>query len=201
MSRKTIFIDESGDAGITSCTSSRFIIAAVVVMSDNDAELISKRICEFRKLNGLSEHYEIKFSKTRKDIIKDLLRFVSCCDFQVYGIVVDKMKSNYKANSRYSLYNSALVELLKTIPHTSVKIIIDGEAGKNHQKAMASYLRQQLIGKMQIDGLKYVNSRSMDELQLADVVAGSINRYYSNQKDAGEYVEILKSKIVEIMQK
>jgi len=200
MSRKIIFIDESGDAGLTHSSSSRFIIAAVVVMSESDAEAISKSIHEFKERNGLPKHYELRFSKTRKDIIKDLLRYLSKSEFQVFGVVIDKEKSNYKSYDRYSLYNHVLVELLKSLPFESVKIIIDGEAGKNYQKSTTAFLRRQLVGKMQIDGLKYANSRTMNELQLADVVAGSINRSFSNLKDAKDYVKILSEKIIEIKQ-
>jgi len=195
-----MFIDESGDAGLTGSSSSRFIIAAVVVMNESDAEVISKRINSFKKLKGLSEHYEFKFSKTRKDIIKDLLRYLSNCEYQVFGVVFDKEKSDYKTYDRYSLYNHVLIELLKSLPFASVKIIIDGEAGKDYQKSTATFLRRQLVGKIQIDGLKYANSHSFEELQLADVVAGSINRSFSNLADAKDYVDIINDKIVEIKQ-
>ena len=200
MPKTLVFIDESGDAGLTGSTSSRFIMAAVIVINEDDAPAICKKIHEFKKVNGLSEQYEIKFSKTRKDIIKALLRDLSSCDYQVYGTVIDKEKSNYKTFDRYSLYNHVLVELLRTLPFSSVKITIDGEAGKNHQKSTTVYLRRQLAGKMQIDGFKYANSRSIDELQLADIVAGSINRSLSDLKDAGDYLDILNDKIVEIKQ-
>jgi len=200
MPKTLVFIDESGDAGLTGSTSSCFIMAAVVVMSEDDALAICKKIHEFKKINGLSEQYEIKFSKTRKDIIKALLRHLSSCDYQVYGIVIDKEKSNYKTFDRYSLYNHVLVELLKTLPFASVKVTLDGEAGKKYQKSTTAFLRRQLVGKMQIDGFKYANSSSLDELQLADVVAGSINRSFSNLKDARDYLDILNDKIVEIKQ-
>ena len=200
MPKTLVFIDESGDAGLTGNKSSRFIIAAVVVMSENDAEVICKKIHEFKKANGLTEHYEIRFSKTRKDIIKALLRSLSASDYQVYGIVIDKEKTSYKTYDRYSFYNHVLAELLRSLPFSSAKIIIDGKAGKKYQKSTTAFLRRQLAGKMQIDGLKYANSRSLNELQLADVVAGSINRSFSNLKDAKDYVELLNDKIVEIKQ-
>jgi len=198
MFRKLVFIGESGDAGLTGSTSSRFIIAAVVVMSEDDADSISKKIHEYKELRGLSQNYEIRFSKTRKDIIKGLLQYLSYSDFQVYGVVIDKEKSSHKKYDRYSLYNHVLAELLKTLPFTSIKIFIDGEAGKNYQKATTAFLRRQLKGKMKIDGLKYVNSRSLEQLQLADVVVGSINRSFTCLKDAKDYMGIIKDKIVEI---
>ena len=83
---------------------------------------------------------------------------------------------------------------------TLVFIDESGDAGKNHQKSTTAYLCRQLAGKMQIDGFKYANSRSLDELQLADVVAGSINRSFSDLKDARDYLDILNDKIVEIKQ-
>ena len=197
MSKKIVFIDESGDAGLTGST--RFIIAAVVVMNESDAEIICKKIHEYKISRGLSKNYEMRFSKTRKDIIKGLLHYLSCSDFQIYGVVVDKEKSNYKTYDRYSLYNHVLAELLKSLPFTSIKVVIDGEAGKNYQKATTAFLRRQLAGKMKIDGLKYANSRSMEQLQLADIAVGSINRSFTSLKDANDYVEILKEKIVEII--
>ena len=200
MSKQLVFIDESGDAGLTGSHSSRFIIAAVVMMHDNEDALIRTKMTEYRKTLGWHELDEFKFSRTRKTIIKELLILLAPYKFKVYGIIMDKTKkfNNPQTSNRYSLYNYVLAELLKILPEGDKKIYIDGEAGKKYHKHTLVFLRRQLSCNNSIISLKYLKSNACNILQLADVVAGSIGRSLSDNNDKEDYIRLLEGKIAQI---
>ena len=116
----------------------------------------------------------------------------------IYGVVMDKRKKLNlpKINNRQSLYNHLLAELIKSLPDGVKKICLDGEAGKKHRKNTLTFLRKHLGSSSRIESFKYVSSTTSQELQLADIVVGSINRSLSGRADKEEYIKLLKGKIV-----
>lgn len=161
--------------------------------------LIRAKIIELRQALGWNDKDEFKFSRTRKEVVKDFLQQVTKRNFKVYGVVLDKQKYNpITTKNRYSLYNTVLAELLQGINIPETRICIDGEVGKKHKKKTAAFLRQELNGKMRIGSLRFADSREVDELQLADIVTGSINRPLTDKADADDYLQLLAGKIVEI---
>ena len=201
MEKCLCFIDEAGDAGLSSGRSSHFIIASVVIASESECELIRSKIAEYKKSLGWSMRDEFKFSRTRKELIKDLLSLLSPYDYQVFCVVLDKNKGQFAPpiKDRYSLYNYVLAELIKILPKgCNAKIIIDGDVGKRYKKNILTFLRKQASDDIHITNLQFFDSRSREELQLADLVVGSINRSYSNRKDSQDYIKLIKDKIKEI---
>jgi len=200
MSKQLVFIDESGDAGLTGSQSCRFIIAAVVVVRENEDLEIRTKMNEYRQTLGWHKLDEFKFSRTRKAVVKELLNLLSTCKFKVYGVVLDKKKKikKYQIDNRYSLYNYVLSELLKILPDGDLSICIDGEAGKKYQKNTLVFLRKQIGYKNKIIGFRYLSSKSCEELQLADLIVGSIGRSFSEHRDKDEYIRLLEDKIVKI---
>jgi hypothetical protein len=199
MKQQLVFIDESGDPGLTGSRSSNFVVAAVVIIDEPDDVIIRSKIISYRRSLGWDDRDEFKFSKTRKEVVKELIKILEPYEYQIYGVVLDKENSRLTAqNNRYSLYNLVLAELLKSINVSAVKICIDGDVGKKYKKNTVTFLRHELGGKMRITSLKYADSQKTDELQLADIVAGAINRSLSGKKDAKDYVGLFKDKIVEI---
>ena len=202
MSRQLVFIDESGDAGLTGSKSSHFIIASVIITNENENDLIRAKIIEYKRTPGWHDRDEFKFSRTRKEVLKELLKLLQPYDYKVYGVVLDKSKRQNisEISDRYSLYNYVLVELLKILTTVSgAKVYIDGDVGKKYKKNTLTFLRKHLGDQyVRIMSLKFVDSKTNEELQLADVVVGSINRSYSDHKDKKDYIRLIKDKIVEI---
>jgi hypothetical protein len=197
--KQLVFIDESGDPGITNNTKSHFVIAAVVIVDEREADLIRAKIIEYRRCLGWRDDHEFKFNKIEKKIAKNLIKLLSPYDFQIQAVIFDKNNSKtLRADDRYSLYNYVLVELLKQTKFSSAKICIDGKVGEKYRKKVITFLRQNLPKTQKIVSLRYADSRKINELQLADIVAGAIGRSLSDSKDAAVYIGLLKDKIVEI---
>ena len=101
------------------------------------------------------------------------------------------------------LYNWAIKELLESIPLKEASVNLDGRASRTYRLRVAAYLRHSLNGPNSYK-IKKVNSKDSKEdnlIQLADVVAGSINRSLQNDKtDSLDYIKIIESKIVSLKQ-
>lgn len=100
--------------------------------------------------------------------------------------VIDKTK----------LYNWTIVELLKNIPFVDAKISIDGRSSKQNMLKTASYIRHEIKNDKKKVEIRFEESKHNNLIQLADLIAGSINRSLSQDKtDAKVYIKLLNSKI------
>ena len=86
------------------------------------------------------------------------------------------------------------------IPLSDVKIEIDGRSSKQYMKQTATYLRREINSdKTKRIEIKFEDSTEDNLIQLADLIAGAINRSLNNDKtDSKTYVRIIKDKIVKI---
>jgi len=198
-----VFIDDSGDPGFKGATSSNFIMASAVFIEPQVATEVNKAISDFRQSLGWQEEAEFKFRKTNKQIIKQLLQTVCQYDFKVYSVYVDK--SSYERMlpvfDREKLYNWTVKELLHIIPMNEAFVKIDGRSSKEHKLRIMSYLRHEINTTKQhkIKKIKTEDSVKDNLIQLADLIAGSINRAMQpNKTDSREYLAILENKIVAI---
>ena len=201
MSKPYVIIDDSGDPGLKASNTARFIVAAVVVADRENLEKLSAGLAGFRAGLGWGELDEIKFTKTRKSIVTDLLRFVCRFDFKAYAVVINKSKMTHNSKqSSESLYNYAIKELLLNLKLSEAVVLIDGTAYKTHAQKTRTYLRQALR-QHSITGCEFafVDSRKDPLVQLADVIAGSVARSYDTSKtDHKDYLELLRPKIKKI---
>ena len=198
MAKQLVFIDDSGDPGFKKISSSNFVMAAALFMSPEVAMSLSKRISDYRKTLGWREDYEFKFAKIRKDIIVKLLRMVSDYDFQVYAVFIDKASFWRTAPiiNQEKLYDWTIKELIAMMPIKEAKIEIDGRSGKQNMRRMATYLRREINydGSKKIE-IKFEDSVDDNLIQLADLIAGSINRSMTNKTDSKVYIDIISNKI------
>ena len=86
------------------------------------------------------------------------------------------------------------------MPLGDAKIEIDGRSSKQYMKRTATYLRREINSdKTKKIEIKFEDSTEDNLIQLADLIAGAINRSLNNDKtDSKTYIRIIKDKIVEI---
>jgi len=199
MKRQLVFIDDSGDPGFKLHSSSHFVMACAVFMEDSVAEQVAEELKNLRKSKGWNDEAEFKFTKTRKPVVKELLQAVAKYDFTVSAVYIDKSELSgiVPIIDQSKLYNWTIKVLLETLPLKDARIRIDGRSSKQYMRTASSYLRKELNKKShKILNVRFEDSRRNDLIQLADIVAGSINRSLQKDKtDSGEYLAILKPKI------
>jgi len=147
MERQLVFIDDSGDPGLTGGGSSNFIIAAVVLVGKEKRDILARAINEYKKGLGWKEREELKFHKTHKDAIRLAIKTANKYDYSAYAIVVDKSKLDTRSLlsvERDSIFLYTIKELLIKLELPDSDIIIDGIRGPKYTKKARTYLRKEL---------------------------------------------------------
>ena len=205
-----IFIDDSGDPGfkVAKGSTEYFIICLVIFDDPLEAEETALKIKKLRRELNLSDNFEFKFNKCRKEFRCQFLDVIRSSKFRVRAIVMDKSKiyGEELRRSRESFYGYAIKMVLKHHSGTirNAKLRLDGHGNRKFKQAFNTYLRKELNSqangteKVFLD-LKFVDSKRNVLIQLADMVAGTINRKYNRSKtDRIEYYNIIKDRIENI---
>lgn len=198
-----VFIDDSGDPGfkIDKGSTTHFVISLIVFEDTLEAERAALAIKELKRKIGFPDSFEFKFNKARKKIRKDFLTTVNPFEFTIRCLVLEKERiySEELRSNKNSFYSYAIKTALKHAPaiqEASVKI--DGSGDRTFRKSFTTYLRKQLNSreKKKITTCKLVDSRSNVLIQMADMIAGSVRRFYDTSKaDRKEYKQIIAKHI------
>ena len=205
MSKQLVFIDDSGDPGFKSVSSDNFVMAAAFFIDSKNAESVMREIGSYRKELGWRYNHEFKFTKNPKNIVIELLKRVNQYDYRVYAVYIDKVDFRKITPGmvpffdKERLYNWMIKELLQEMPIKTAKITIDGRSSKQNMRNTKTYLRREISGDGVKVDIKFEDSARADLLQLADIVAGSVNRsLQTNKTDTKKYISMLGSKIAKI---
>ncbi|MBA4319921.1 MAG: hypothetical protein C0412_16095 [Flavobacterium sp.] len=199
-----VFIDDSGDAGFKlGKGSSEFFIISAVIFDDNlEAEKTALAIKELRRELFKRDDVEFKFHKSNKKIRKSFFDKVIKYKFRIRCLVVNKnnLYSSKLRESKDSFYSYIIKTMLKYNNSTifNAKIKIDGSGDRVFRKSFMTYLRRELNDKEKIVLLncKMVDSKSDVLIQMADMIAGAIHRFYQKDKtDRKVYKSIIEKHI------
>ena len=199
-----VFIDDSGDPGfkLDKGSTSHFIIAMVIFNDELEAEKTAVAIKELKREIGFREQTEFRFFKTRRDFRIKFLKTINKFDFRIRCLVVDKsiIYSNELKKDKNSFYAYFIKEVLKNNNNSilNAKIRMDGSGNRVFRKNFFAYLRRELNNKNKkiMRNCKMVDSKSNVLVQLADMIAGSINRAQNKKKkDHNIYRNIIKKHI------
>jgi hypothetical protein len=191
-----VFFDESGDSGLRLREgSSRFFVVSLCIFSDNDEALdCDTRITELRKQWKLPDNFEFHFYNNSDRIRRAFLEAIAPSGFTYFAFVLNKDPSKlwgegfkhkdslYKATAKYVFENAK--------PYLNeAKVIIDKSGKKVFTTQLASYLKKRMNsdGKNVIREVKMQHSHTNNLIQVADYVAGVINRHAQKKKNAEVY--------------
>lgn len=196
-----VFIDDSGDPGFKKgVSSSHFLLAAALFMDSDTARAVNDAIIEYRRSLGWRDGHEFKFRTTAKDIKLQFLKNACKFPFEIYAVYLHKANhpNVFKFSSGEKLYNWATKELLAIMPLEEAKVKIDGKYGKQYKLYVKTYIRKELnTESRKIANFGVQDSRRDNLIQLADIIAGSLNRSFQSDKtDSEEYIRIIKKKII-----
>lgn len=192
MSKTFVYIDESGDIGLTNRSKPFFVMIAVITNEQNSHK-IKFVLDQIKKELKWRAGTEFKFSKTKKPIIERVLQAVSNENFIFYQIVYEKESGIVRIKGQ-SVYNTLLLELIRKTKRKHLNIIVDGGFGRKHQRNTKTFLRKSLP-EGTIDSFSYADSKSDNLLQLADLVAGALMRFLSGKSSTEKhFYQIIKHK-------
>lgn len=199
-----VFIDDSGDPGfkLDKGSTSHFIIAMVIFDDELEAEKTAVAIKELKREIGFREQTEFRFFKTRRDFRIKFLKTINKFNFRIRCLVVDKsvIHSKELKNNKNSFYAYFIKEVLKHSNNTilNAKIRMDGSGDRIFRKSFFTYIRREInrSDKKIMRNCKMVDSKGNVLVQMADMIAGSINRAQNKKKqDSNVYKNIIKKHI------
>lgn len=204
MSKQLIFIDDSGDPGFKLDKGSGriFVIACVVFDDKYAAEFADASIKVLKNKMKWKQNYEFKFHRTNDAEKKKFFNNLKTMDFEIYAIVVDKMKIN-SVNTKgvKAFYQKIIIETIAEVNYQEeVEIYLDGRGDRKYRNKVMTNIRKVLSEKdVKIKKFKFVNSQNNNLVQLADMVAGAIHAEHNPEKRARQkLLKIIKEKIVKI---
>lgn len=202
---RTAYIDECGSFGFdfASGGASKHYILCAVIVEDRNLQMLHNAIDVIKKNNGFAQT-EMKSSKIGSDnnrrtrIISQLLPI----DFRLIVFIADKEAfvkgsplTEYKKSFIKFLHQRLYDRLYHVYP--KLKIIEDETGSTEFQESFKKYIAERrpqysLLDEYDFD---YCDSKNESLVQLADLVAGSINRFLIDST-APNYLEMLKGKIL-----
>lgn len=202
-----IFIDDSGDPGFKiEKGSTEFFSISMVIFDDNlEAEKTAIAIKQLKRDLKFTEDTEFKFCKTSEKYRMVFLKIIKPFNFRVRSLVVKKseIRSMELRNNKESFYSYFIKMAIKynnnSIIDASIKI--DGSGDRKFRKSFLNYLQRELNNgdKKIIKKCRLVDSKGDVLIQMADMVAGSINRSYNKDKsDATKYKSVISNHIENI---
>lgn len=196
-----VFVDESGDLGISRKSSSFFIIAATITNEPLVFGRIPKKARrKFSQRFELSS--ELKHSSSPEEVSQWVLKNVSSTDCRIYWIGIEKEKliRNNRYLDRMQLFQKMFLEMIKMERSNRYVIIFDRyskkaiDLGRFHRSIQGSLG----IGIVHIEAptVKITLSDSMSEpaLQVQDFIVGSIFR--SLERNDNTHLDIIKDRVV-----
>ncbi len=202
-----VFIDESGDSGLRiESGSSRFFTIGLVVFEDlEEATACDQRIQLLKKELGWTRESEFHFKNNSDRVRKAVLQAVAPYSFFYYGIVINKdpeklYGEGFRSKNSFYKYTCSLVfENAKEKLQDAI-VVVDRSGGLDFRSQLATYLRKRMNkDKKILKQVKMQRSESNNLLQLADYVAGAINRSVSNNKKfSDDYRKIIAHREIRV---
>jgi hypothetical protein len=198
-----VFIDESGNLG----RGGRFfVLAAAVFLTRQAAKSASRYVRKMQKCMGydgapLTELKSCKMQFTeRQTLLNDLMRREN---LEFYYLVIEKARvsllhANYPQNLVYNYFTKLLVDEIFAAHKGKIQITLDERSTKIKS---ANSLRDYLLidayanfGKKRDEiEIEQADSRAVYNLQLADLLAGTVYQAYTRQQR--HFLDIIGRKI------
>ncbi len=198
-----IFIDESGDTGldIDKGATEYFTIVMVIFEEDDEAQACDQRIKLLKKELGLPDDFEFHFHKNSNRIRGSFLKAVLPYQFFYYGIVINKHKlfgEGFRNKESFYKYACGLVFENAKDKLDRATVVIDKSGRKLFKFQLAKYLKNKMntADNKRIRKIKIQDSQTNNLLQLADMIAGAINRSLVRRSDKDEILfrDIIKAR-------
>lgn len=179
-----MYVDESGCTGlkIGLGSSSHFVVAGLVFETTEKANACSDAIQRLRESTGLVGRREFRFSTCNNELRMRFLECLAGCDFRYWAFALNKGQLVSGAMRKPGqMYSSVLGWIFQNagLQLRDVTVTYDATGGREFRQALTRHLRELRNSREQQPLIKAVTpgkSHSINCLQVADMVAGAINR-------------------------
>ena len=188
MNTQHIYIDESGDLGLSENSSKVPVISAPITNNPGQLDRIVKNARRYRFNKELRKAKEIKFTKSSLELREypiEKMNETTVCQGIHCIMGKGKLYSKYLRENRHKMYNFVAGFMASAIIPNSdnVEVRIDKPKGKYILRAdFNQYFEQRLrigsnIGKI---NTFHSHSENFSGIQLADILSGSVYQEFNN---------------------
>lgn len=212
-----IYVDESGDLGFTDKSSKFFTIGYVFTVNRYPfvENTTVKRL--LKNINsGNKKHHrkltEFKFSQDSERVRKKFLCKIQKMDIIIGTVCINKNAvRDYLRSDPNFLYRYLVVDSIITIlveeyfkkhdPYNSIRFVIDRSLSKTARLSFNKYCEDKMSFRSyerdrEMESQVYIrheNSQSVQMLQVADYIAGSVQRRF--EREDSQFYDIIRDKI------
>ncbi len=193
-----VYVDESGDPGLKIKEgSSKYFVVALVVFEDPEmGDKASQRIDLLRTELHLNPLFEFKFNKCSKEFRTAFLKAIAPYNFFYYGICINKLGlhgEGFKVKESFYKYTVQLVFLNARANLEKAIVFIDKSGDRTFRQELEVYLKKHINKQehIHLQDVRTVSSHNNNLIQLADMIAGAINRSFGTKLDARIYRRLI----------
>ncbi len=183
-----VVIDESGDPGFKTGSSSHFIIGMIIFDQFADAEAAAHMIHNLKREIGYRREFHFNKCDNRKR--DDFFQAIAPAKFKIRLFIVEKrvIHSHHLKQNRESFVNYCLKMMMKYDNERLVgaHIKIDGSGSRIFKQAAKAYLTRELRAGC-IKKIDYRDSKNDVLIQLADMIVSAYARPYQGDGRANAY--------------
>ncbi len=198
-----IFVDESGDTGFKfERGSSRYLVACLVGFdSEEQYKASSDSLDALRVRWGRDEDHEFHFSALNRRRKLEALEATLAGEFWVYSFVLNKAQLwDGALRQKHHMYQRAVSWLLENaiLKMPKSDLVFDRCGNRDFYAAIQSHIHH-ACQQARLDHPKSfvaMDSRKSNGLQIADLVAGSVARIYSDKPNAREPYQLISNRFV-----
>ena len=193
------FVDESGDAGVGPDASPYLVVAVVMFADHAEAGRCGRAIEDLAREIGRGPQ-EFRFSKDSHATRRRFLEAVTPFGYTFHAVVLDKRDPKRgEGNAAGSLYARVCGAALAGASGgwSDALVVLDALGARRFQKNLTRTLKQEapaLRGPGAIGKMRMSPSHSERLLQLADYVAGIVNRRQSGKKLGNRYFAAVRGR-------
>lgn len=200
-----VFIDESGDSGskIPQGSSEFFTVSLVVFEDHDEATACDQRIELLKRELGRDAKSEFHFKRNSDRVRESFIKAVAPYNFFYYGIVLNKkmlLREGFEDKRSFYKYACGLVFENAKDKLDQAIVVIDRSGSLEFRSQLESYLKKKMNSDTKrIKSVKMQRSCSNNLLQLADYVAGIINRHIeAKKKHANDYRKMVAHREINV---
>jgi len=197
----SVYIDESGDFGLSERSSRYFIMCALVTSDQVEILRVLKRVRKWVLRTPLKKIPELKWSESSPELRRTVLRGLAAQDNELWYVClckVDRKKREY--GNIYSDVAVRLISRVAEIKARKINVVVDrtlsrtNQARLNEQLDAAIRLSRMKLGMIDIDiSFKHASGQEEPCLQAVDYVSGAVFAKY--EWGDPSYFEIIESRI------
>jgi hypothetical protein len=198
MNNLNAFIDESGSYGFSFKNhDTHFVVTALLVECGEKTKILETSFVKIR--DKFFHGAEVKSSKIKDSTRTKIFNEIKNLDFSYYSLIIDKREiyddsgiRNWRSSFYKYLYRHLYEKLYSTF--SNITCYADELIDKKFITGLKLYIEKETQNTL-FQQVNFTNSKDNNLIQLSDLIAGTLNRYFSKKSNIDLYYQLINQNI------